>query len=176
MRVLRDSVLILTTTVAAGCASLGSWCQELVVGEAVFTGNAGWFQSEPIYTRVVAIFDHGTDGVGVPTVVRVGRQTVRVATATVESLTAAGVPELTSPHAPFRMFGVRLPGRDAGITIDFHAGTRPRMVGMSCWPGVACDFAVGWGTNTLISLPARESELVPRLPTRGVLRECVPAF
>jgi hypothetical protein len=176
MRVLRVGVLIFTATATAGCAGLGSWCQELVVGEAVFTGNAGWFQNEPIYTRVVATFDRGTEGIGVPTVVRVGRQTVRAATATAEGLTAAGVPELTTPNAPFRMFGVRVPDRDAGITIDFHNGRRLRMVGMSCWPGVVCDFAIGWGNNSLISLPASESELVPRLPTRGVVRECVPAF
>lgn len=176
MHVLRAGVLLLTTALTAGCAGLSSWCQELVVGEAVFTGNAGWFQNEPVYTRVVAIFDHGLDGIGVPTVVRFGGQTIRIASATVDALTAAGVPELTSKNAPFRMFGVRRPDSDAGATLDFSTGVRPRMVGISCWPGMQCDVAIGWGDRPMISLPATASDLAGRLPTEGVLRKCVPAF
>ena len=176
MRALRAGLLVLSMPLAMGCEGLSSWCQELVVGETVFTGRAGWFQAEPVYTTVVSTFDHGTDGIGVPTVVRIGQQTIRVATATAESLRAAGVPELTTASAPFRMFGTRRSEPGAGITIDFFTGTRPRMVGMSCWLGEDCDFAIGWGDKPVVTLPATSSQLAGKLPADGVVRECVPAF
>lgn len=159
-----------------GCEDVTSWCEELVVGETVFTGQAGWFQAEPVYTIAVSTFDRGAEGIGVPTVVRIGPQTIRVATATAESLRAAGVPELTTSAAPFRLFGTRQPGSGAGITIDLFTGTRPRMIGMSCWPGADCDFAIGWGDRPVVTLPATSSQLAGKLPTNGVVRECVPAF
>jgi hypothetical protein len=159
-----------------GCEGLSSWCQELVVGETVFTGQAGWFQAEPVYTMVVSTFDRGTDGIGVPTVIRIGPQTIRVATATAESLRAAGVPELTTAAAPVRMFGTHHAGSGAGITIDFFTGTRPRMVGMRCWRGSDCDFAIGWRDEPLVTLPATASQLAGQLPANGIVRECVSAF
>lgn len=176
MRALRAGVLIVSMALSVGCEGLSSWCQELVVGETVFTGRAGWFHAEPIYSRIVATFDGGTAGVGVPTAVRVGRQTIRVATATVESLRAAGVPELTATDAPFHMFGTRHTEFGVGIMIDFYKGTRPRLVGLSCWPGSDCDFAVGWGDRPFVTLPATASDLTGKLPVAGVLRECVSAF
>ena len=176
MRPLRVVILMLCMPLTAGCEGVSSWCQELVVGETVFTGRAGWFQAEPLYSSVVAIFDRGTDGMGVPTVVRIGQQTILVATATAASLRVAGVPELTTPGAPFHMFGIVRVDTGTGITIDFSTGTRPRMVAMSCWLGSDCDFAIGWGDRPLVALPATASQLAGRLPANGVLRECVPTF
>ena len=124
MRALRAGALILSLPLAVGCEGLSSWCQELVVGETVLTGRAGWLQAEPLYSTVVATFDRGTGGVGVPTVVRIGQQTILVATATAESLKVAGVPELTTTGAPFRMFGIDRVASDDGITIDFFTGTK----------------------------------------------------
>lgn len=176
MRALRAGLIVLSMPLAMGCEGSSSWREELVIGETVFTGQAGWFQAEPVYTRVVSTFDRGTDGSGVPTAVRIGPQTIRVATATAESLRAAGVPELTTSAAPFRSFGTRQPGSGAGITIDLFTGTRPRMVGMSCWPGADCDFAIGWGDEPVVTLPATPSQLAGKLPASGVVRECVSAF
>ena len=176
MRALRAGILALSMLFALGCEGVSSWCQEWVVGEIVFTGRAGWFQAEPLYSTVVATFDGGTGGVGVPSVVRIGQQTVVVATATAEGLKVAGVPELTTAGAPFRMFGVDHVESGAGITIDFSTGTRPRMIGMKCWSGSDCDFAIGWGDRPLVTLPATASQLAGKLPTNGVLRECVSAF
>jgi hypothetical protein len=176
MRALRAGLIVLSLPLTMGCEGLTSWCQELVVGETVFTGQAGWFQAEPVYTIVVSTFDGGTDGIGVPTVVRIGPQKIRIATATAETLRAAGVPELTTSAAPFRLFGVRGPQSGAGLTIDLFTGTRPRMVGMSCWPGSDCDFGIGWGDEPLVTLPATQSQLAGKLPVNGVVRECVSAF
>ena len=176
MRALRAGMLILSMIFSLGCEGLSSWCHELVVGETVFTGRAGWFQAEPVYSTVVATFDGGTGGVGVPSVVRIGQQTIVVATATAEALKVAGVPELTSAEAPFRMFGIDRVDSDAGITIDFFTGTRPRMIGMKCWSGPDCDFAIGWGERPLVTLPATASQLAGKLPADGVRRECVSAF
>ncbi len=176
MRALRAGMLMLSMLLALGCEGVSSWCQELVVGETVFTGRTGGFQAEPLYFTVVATFDGGTGGVGVPSVVRIGQQTILVATATAESLKVAGVPELTTAKAPFRMFGIDRVDSDAGITIDLFTGTRPRMIGMKCWSAADCDFALGWGDRPLVTLPSTASQLAGKLPANGVLRECVSAF
>jgi len=176
MRALRAGMLTLSVLFALGCEGVSSWCQELVVGETVFTGRAGWFQAEPFYSTVVATFDGGTGGVGAPSVVRIGQQTILLATATAESLKVAGVPELTTAGAPLRMFGTARVDSDEGVTVDFFTGTRPRMVGMKCRSGSDCDFALGWGDRPLVTLPATASQLAGRLPDNGVLRECVSAF
>lgn len=176
MRALPVSALVLSMALVAGCDGVSSWCQQLVIGETVFTGTDGWFQAEPLYTRVVSTFDRGFDGVDVPTVVRIGSQTILVATATPDTLRAAGVPEVTGGGGAFRMFGSRRTATGDGIGIEFFKGTGPRSVGMNCGPGSACDFAIGWGERPLVSLPATGSQLDGKLPTIGVLRECVSAY
>lgn len=171
------SALTLLTVVGAttGCQQLLNECEELAVGDTVFTGTRHRVLGATTYFR--AVYSPGASAGPPLRFVRVGRHTTPVQGATPASLSQQGFPEWAHSRAPRRRFGLNCnqDTHEANVGLWF-TGDVLATVGAVSFGTVACDFAIGWDESAMFALPVDGQRLRELLPAPGALRECRPLF
>jgi len=151
-------------------------CEELILGEGRFIGGVDPAVGGMTYLKFGVDLVRDPSGIGTPTFLKVGNQQIRLREATPEALSAVGFPERPLGRSPRRIFGVWLgDGSDAGVDLAYTAG-RAEYLSVRCYPGEACDFAVGWEGRPMVKFPVRESVLKAALPSPGTVRACRSPF